>query len=799
MTPRRVFLYKWLVVRLRTQILLFLFLFGLAPLMAAFFVNVPLVLDVTEHFYYRAHLQNLRADFRDLDQHLASRHEMVRLLAKLPEPGLLMGDKADAAGISIDEARTRYAQWINRILADQFDIIQILFLDADGREGFWLERNPESLLLEPSLDLADRPADEFLGAAMELPQGEVVVGPISVKREVSADDATGLMTLRLIGPVISAAHAGQPRDRPLGAVMLSIDVGGMAQAYRDTYWVHSDGSYLGLAPARSPARTSAATAYEDFPGLRDIFARSELALWENAGEQVLWVPLFATEDAGPLWVGRAVDPSPLRDFRLALELRVIGIVAGLAVIVLLMARWFAVRAERFGAELSNGITQVVEKDTPVHFAWRGPRELRALGANLSRLTERHVRNVQAMEAHARELEASSRYKSEFLANVSHELRTPLNSILLLSKMLAEHPEGGESDERLQQARVIHKAGADLAALIDNILDLSRIEARKAVMDVAATDLPELLGELIELLRPQFTEKGLTLDLRVEAGAPESVVSDREKIRQILKNFLANAVKFTREGGVTVILAAHRDADAERFALRISVSDTGIGIPADQQEAVFEAFQQADGSTRRRYGGTGLGLTISRELALLIGGEIQVESAEGKGATFSLLLPRAFDAQQVAAERVEIRRSKLPQPYAAKVQADFGGCRVLLVDDDLKTLLALTPLLESWGCVVTGAGDSGEALDALSEEAGFDIVLMEFMMPGMDGKEMLQRMRADAPRTGVSVVALCAVEGDAEAACGDGMGPDAVLHKPVDPVALKGVLIDLLASGGGSAA
>ena len=768
-------------MRLRTQILLFLFLFGLAPLIAAVVINLPLVLERMELFYHKAHLQNLRADFRDLDQHLASRHEMIRLLAKLPEPGTLLGTGERQNYSEIDQARARYTQWINQILGDQVDIIQILFLDAEGGERFWLERDSESRHWQPTARAPHRPAEAFVSAGLGVDRGGVLVSPISLDPVAALTDYRRFMTLHLISPIFG--RPGEQAGEALGAVVLTIDVGGMAQAYRETLWVINDGAYLEYGEGSG----SKGQAFEDFPGLEALFESNKLALWEGGGRQVIWVPMFVTENGEPLWVGRNVDPSPLADFRRALILRVLAIVLALIVAILLMARWVALRTERFGRELTEGVTRMLREDeATVHFSWRGSAELQELAGNLSQLAESHAQHNRALRQHARELEQSNRYKSEFLANVSHELRTPLNSILLLSKMLAES-RSGLSAEQTKQAEVIHRAGSDLLSLIDNILDISRIEAGQARLHLETIRLEPMLRELIELVQPQFTEKGLSLNLVIDPGAPQQLVSDSEKLRQILKNFLANAVKFTEKGGCTIRLSGNSDADRDVCPLRISVKDTGIGIPRAKQGVVFEAFKQADGSTSRRFGGTGLGLTISRELAGLIGGRIELDSEAGRGAEFALLLPLEFDDQRLPAlqqrspdPEVDEGETEAPQLPAAS----FAGRCVLLVEREVRNLLQLTPVLEAWGMRVTAACDGEEALETLREEGECKLVLMDVTMPGGEGYDTIERIRRQEAFAEVPIVALAgATDADERTRC-LAAGADDLVAKPVDPVVLK---------------
>ena len=775
-------------MKLRTQISLLLFLFGLVPLLAGFVINVPMIFDRIETLYHKAHLQNLRAGFSDLDQHIARRHEMARLLAKIPEPGMLLADGEPAQGV--EAARSAYIDWVNRVLLDQLDITQVLFLDGEGKQRFRLDRNSSGLLaMSDVIKTGLNPA--LIEAAGALNPGVVITGPIAIDRESDETATTRYMQLSLISPVvipILSPDSGEMKEQR-GMVIVSLDMSGLASAYRGNYWVQSNGHYLGLTDSEA----SPTTAFEDFEGLEELFSEGELALWEYHGQQVMWVPLFHMEDSGALWVGRSVDPSPLASLRRTAQVRVATIAVGLLLVVFVVARLIAVRSERLGRDLTEGIARVLEGDEAVTFSWKRPQELHVLGNNLTRLARTHNEHSRALHDYAQELEASNRYKSEFLANVSHELRTPLNSILLLSKMLAESSSEKLSHEESRQARVIHNAGTDLKSLIDNILDLSRIEARQMTLIPEQVDLRTLLDNVLELLKPQLDEKHLELQLEVEAGAPQTIVSDSEKIRQILINFLSNAVKFTAKGGVTVHLGSGTDRKGRHYPVAISVADTGIGIPAEKRALVFEAFKQADGSTSRRFGGTGLGLSISRELAWLMGGEIEVDSEPGSGSTFSLLLPLELPATSDDSTTGQSDASSTAgQPEQQVPVADYRGARVLLVDDDMRNLLALTPLLERWQLEVMAAGDGREALETLQTAGEFELVFMDIMMPEMDGYEVIRQLRHDARFAQLPVVALTTRAGDEERRQCLEAGADDCVVKPVDPAILKAVVDRFLA-------
>jgi signal transduction histidine kinase/ActR/RegA family two-component response regulator len=772
-------------MKLRTQISLLLFMFGLVPLLAAYVINVPMVFESIESLYHKAHIQNLRAGFNDLDQHIARRHEMVRLLAKMPEPGMLLGDADPQSVQAIEAARSGYIDWVNRVLVDQLDITQVLFLDEDGESRLWLDRDHETGRLEAGKETSPDLSPELVEAARHILPGGVMTGPIIFNRIPGETVPNRFMQLSLVSPVVIpmvTSETGEVTEKR-GAVVMYLNMGGLARAYRGIYWVQSDGSYLGMMEGDEPATR----AFDDFTGLEEIFNKGVLDLWEYRGQQVMWVPLFETESSGPLWVGRSVDPSPLAALLYKVEWRV-GLIAALLLgVVFIVARMIAVKTERLGNDLTDGISRVLEHDEAVSFSWQRPQELNELGTNLTRLAEQHTEHYEALRDYARELEASNRYKSEFLANVSHELRTPLNSILLLSKMLSDDNAAKLSEEDSRQARVIHAAGTDLKALIENILDLSRIEARQMTMVTERVDLRRLLNDVLELLRPQFDEKHLELTLDDDGSVPETIITDAEKLRQIVINFLSNAVKFTEVGGATVRLAS-----GDSFPVSISVSDTGIGIPGGKHGLVFEAFKQADGSTSRRYGGTGLGLTISQELASLMGGQIVVESEAGEGSTFSLLLPLEIPALSKEADNGKPVENghDLPAEEAIPV-ADYQGARVLLVDDDVRNLLALTPLLEQWGLDVMAAGDGEEALETLESADEFSVVLMDIMMPGMDGLEVIKQMRQRHAFRDLPVVALTARAGDEDRRQCLAAGADVFVVKPVDPHALKNVLDEFL--------
>jgi signal transduction histidine kinase/CheY-like chemotaxis protein len=755
---------------LRVRILLFLFLFGLMPLILVVVINLPLVLERVDLFYRHAFLQNLRTDFSDLDQHLASRDASVRLLARLPEPGALVGSDQEKA--EIDVARARYTDWINRILGEEVDITEIVFVDEAGVERFWLQRDSQTAKWQPTVDRPRSIAIDQLALLLSGRINNVVLSPLRI--DLDAEDPARVFTLQLLSPIASLV----PGEPPIGAVAITLDIAGLVRRDPRTLWVHDDGAYLKLPEAEGRS----GSAFDDYPGLSQDFASNRVVLWERGDRRAIWVPMFHTVDGRTLWVGRPVDDEPLQVFRSEIVMRVLLIVLALVVIQFIVARWISRRAEHFGHDLTNGVQRTLESDEPVIFDWSGSPELRQLAADLTRLSRTHASQTRNLRAHARQLEQTNRYKSQFLANVSHELRTPLNSILLLSKILASRDDqsGGESR---QQAEVIHKAGHDLKALIDNILDLSRIESGRLELFVEQVSVSELLDDLRLLLEPQFQAKHLDFEVRLEPGAPASLMTDPDKVRQIIKNFLANAVKFTERGKVSLTA---KPADGG-YALALSVRDSGVGIAPSKQDVVFDAFRQADGSTSRRYGGTGLGLTISRQLAELLGGEIRLVSEVGSGSEFTLLLPAECLASETPVVAAPYSRLPEPEEQAEPVPARLSGLHVLLMEPDVRSQLRLSGQLREWGMALHLADDVEEALETLVELDRVDFLLVEALMPDGSACVTIQKMREKLGESTVVISLVPAGDESAAQTCLT-LGADDFIETPCDPKVMSETLL-----------
>ncbi|MBF9073815.1 HAMP domain-containing protein [Streptacidiphilus fuscans] len=540
---------------------------------------------------------------------------------------------------------------------------------------------------------------------------------------------------------------------------------------------------------------------------------------------------------------------------------------------------------------------------------------------------------QVLEERAEQLELSTRYKSEFLANMSHELRTPLNSLLILAKLLSDNNEGNLSPKQVEFAETIHGAGSDLLQLINDILDLSKVEAGKMDIRPARIALVQLVDYVEATFRPLTADKGLDFAVRVSPELPVTLHTDEQRLQQVLRNLLSNAVKFTDSGAVELLIqpaggngGQHRVPqlireqmlesgainDPEEPLIAFSVTDTGIGIPQNKLREIFEAFKQADGTTSRKYGGTGLGLSISRQIARLLGGEINAESEMDRGSTFTLYLPLREEAephpiiagalpggqinpaelwtQEVIGAAHERRRAAagapgttLPRPGAAPgaenrpepavrpgsprparpvdpaptpaalesgeqsrqprqtdaehlptrtsgssgtngtggtggtsgtggtgrpdepvtpVESDqagaredsfapfsgrFNGEKVLIVDDDIRNVFALTSVLETYGLGVLYAENGREGIEVLEQHEDVELVLMDIMMPEMDGYATTEAIRRMPQFAGLPIIALTAkaMKGDREKSLAAGASDH--VTKPVDTDHLLGVM------------
>lgn len=425
-------------------------------------------------------------------------------------------------------------------------------------------------------------------------------------------------------------------------------------------------------------------------------------------------------------------------------------------------------------------------------------------AQLLELRNREIADTSAsLESKAQELSKVSQYKSQFLANMSHEIRTPLNSMMILSQMLAADERKTLDEQQQEWAETIHSAGRDLLALINQILDLSKVEAGRIETHFERYPLASVQDFAERTFRPVAMQQGVSFEIELVEDLPEHLGTDRQLLEQILKNLLSNAFKFTEEGGVRLQLArapqsalySSLDLQQAQDVICFTVTDTGIGVAPDKHNIIFEAFQQGDPTITRRYGGTGLGLTISREYARILGGELSLRSEPGKGSSFMLYLPVQADTMH---QLPDMAIETAAGTELTEVVGDAGKAlqqrKILLVEDDPRNLYAMTGLLEHAGAVVVPASNALEALELLKVEPGVEMVLMDIMMPEMDGYEATRKIRSMPEFADLPVIALTAKASSIDQSLCLAAGCTDYVVKPVEIRHLVNVMRRYLQSG-----
>jgi CheY-like chemotaxis protein/HAMP domain-containing protein len=423
------------------------------------------------------------------------------------------------------------------------------------------------------------------------------------------------------------------------------------------------------------------------------------------------------------------------------------------------------------------------------------------------------RAKELLEEKAEQLALTSKYKSEFLANMSHELRTPLNSLLILSKLLADNASSNLTPKQIEFAQTIHRAGAELLALINDILDLSKIESGTVTLDVSTVHFGEVVDNLQRSFEQVATDRKLAFRIELDTTLPSAMTTDEKRLQQIIKNLLSNAFKFTHEGGVVLSIrraksgwnSGNQRLNSASAVVSYAVSDSGIGIPSDKLRVIFEAFQQADGTTSRKYGGTGLGLSISREICRLLGGEIMVESKPGEGSCFTLYLPLTFDytsrnptthiaqhsthsSMVPGSSQIVVSQEATPLLVAAELIDDRQNIKVgdpvlLIVEDDTKFGQILLDLAHDRGYKAVVSATGSGALP-LVRRFNPSVITLDINLPDMDGWRLLDILKR-TPETRHIPIHIISVQDPRDR--GMQMGAFSVLEKPVDHAALQQAL------------
>ena len=411
-----------------------------------------------------------------------------------------------------------------------------------------------------------------------------------------------------------------------------------------------------------------------------------------------------------------------------------------------------------------------------------------------------------LEQKAKELEIASKYKSEFLANMSHELRTPLNSLLILSGSLSDNREGNLNEEQVESAQIIYKSGNDLLTMINDILDLSKIESGKMDVNITDVSIEEISNNIRDYFKHGISQKNLEFKIQIDEGLNETFPTDQQKTEQILKNFMSNALKFTESGSITLHFHKNTEDKSDK-AVCVSVTDTGIGIQENKQAEIFEAFQQADGSISRKFGGTGLGLSISRELAKLLGGKITLNSKAGEGSTFTVFLPtdatgvakkskktkiKTETANVTPKESTAVQNNSLPQiietipdqGHPDYIKDDYGDTEgddqvILIIEDDPNFAKILYKHCKSRG-FKSIASQTGEYGLKLAAQLIPSAIILDIKLPGIDGWRVLDILKENPSTRHIPVHIM---SGDEETIAASTKGAIGYLTKPIK----KGVL------------
>jgi signal transduction histidine kinase/HAMP domain-containing protein/ActR/RegA family two-component response regulator len=584
---------------------------------------------------------------------------------------------------------------------------------------------------------------------------------------------------------------------------------------------------LGQSLIGQAAKTKKPIVLADVP---EGYLRISSGLGEAAPVNLIVLPILFEDqvlgviEAGSFWPFTQVQRDFLEQLMETIGVNVNTMIAN--------ARTDALLAEsqRLASELQARSVELQARQDELQ---RSNADLEDKAAQLARQnSDIELKNAQIeqarreIEERASQLDLASRYKSQFLANMSHELRTPLNSLLVLARLLAQNPAQNLTPKQVEYANIIHSSGSDLLQLINDILDLSKVEAGKMEVHPERFALASLIEDLEAVFRPLTTEKGLRFTIEPATTAPAEMITDKQLLRQILHNLLSNAVKFTEQGQVElrIAMAEHRLRSAGAV-VDFSVTDTGIGISEGNLATIFSAFQQGDGTTSRRYGGAGLGLAISREVAAQLGGEVAVQSDPGRGSTFSLYLPLtppggaaepapdnpAAPSQTSPDEPGTSANGESPRsttrasrtspdgadaagpdratpaasaavpigPTAAAARHDsLRGRKILLVDDDPRNAFALTNALELYGLTVVRACDGRKAIGQLAA-GDIDLVLMDVMMPQLDGHQTMREIRQMPQFANLPVIAVTAraMHGDRDKSLAAGASD--YVTKPVD--------------------
>jgi signal transduction histidine kinase/ActR/RegA family two-component response regulator len=688
-------------------------------------------------------------------------------------------------GSSIELWHDRLTSLFTKYVQIHQGTLQLRYLDANGIEQLRVESINGNARVVPDYELQNKSDRPYFTGAINLRRGQCYVSRIDLNVEhgmVQKDQ-----------PVFRVSTPLWQGDQLQGVLVMNIDARAMLQSIEPDstagriVLAAPDGIYMHhprTHKAWGDQLNTDENLFKDIAELRPYLGTEALSPnakhavqvdWKSEGKVLSFVTISHGEHNEPWLLALKHDQSDMVAAANQVRAYILWLAAGVGVIAVLLAMVMAQLWIKPLAAMAAATDAIRNGEYSVRIKSKRKDELGEMAESFNRMAQDLEQAIEVDRQRA-QAEASNKAKSEFLANMSHEIRTPMNAILGFTELL--QADNISPEDRKDYIQTIQRNGDHLLCVINDILDLSKVESGKMTVESVQTPLPELVGRVCSLMRPKAEQKGLHLEQELGDDLPQIVLTDPVRLRQILLNLLGNAIKFTEAGFVRLSLS-HEQRDANRCALIFEISDSGIGIPADKIDRLFQPFNQADESTTRNFGGTGLGLALSKQFAELLGGRIEVESTLGEGSTFRVTVQvRVIDTPSAEVQRDVAKPADEAESKPTATQ--FPGVRVLLAEDGkdnqrlvmfhLRKLGVETVLCEN------GKDAAEQALAARDQGTPMDLILMDMQMPVLDGYSATKLLREKGYTGRIVALTAHAMQGDRQQ-CIDA-GCDDYATKPI---------------------